>query len=116
MKLINKCLALFVKPKQKPNKELLPIVRTSSPACTKPHVGSRFSSCRSKSTDKHWSEMSGNEKIEAGPFLCFVNPDEFDKKQGKFVEFMILYNDYDEYIKLKEFAIESGRWAELEDF
>ena len=57
--------------------------------------------------------MSGSEKVEAGPFLCIVNPDEFDEHQGKFVEYMILYNDYEEYVKLKKFAIESGRWAEL---
>jgi hypothetical protein len=85
----------------------------SPPAAAKLHVGSHISSCqRVTCIDKHWSEMSGNEKIEAGPFLCFVKPDEFDKRFGKFVEFMILYDDYDEYVDLKKFAIESGRLEE----
>lgn len=87
------------------------------PAYCKTHVTSRFSSPNIKEQfkciEKHWSEMSGNEKVEAGPFLCFVNPDEYDKRQGKFVEYMILYNDYDEYLELKEFAISSGRWAQI---
>lgn len=88
----------------------------SPPAIANTFVGSRISSCPPKRItciDKHWSEMSGIEKIEAGPFLCFVKPDEFDKRFGKFVEFMILYDDYDEYIEIKNFAIASGRWAEL---
>ena len=59
--------------------------------------------------------MLGNEKVEAGPFLCFVNPDKYDNEQGKFVEFMILYNDYDEYVKLKKFAIENCLLKELFD-
>ena len=55
--------------------------------------------------------MTPNERVEAGPFLCFINPDEFDKEQGKFVEFMILYKNYEEYEELKKFAIETGRWV-----
>jgi hypothetical protein len=88
-----------------------------SPAIAKPNVTSRFVSSniteRLKSTDKHWSEMSSWEKIQAGPFLCIINPDEYDERWGKYIEYMIFYDDYEEYIKLKKFVIDSGRWAEF---
>lgn len=84
---------------------------------SKPNVTSRFVSSgipkRLTSTDKHWSEMSGWEKIQAGPFLCIVNPDEYDKRFGKYLEYFILYANEEEYFNVKEFAISSGRWAEL---
>lgn len=38
MKIITKCLALFVKLKQKPNSDKMPIDSMSSHACTKPNV------------------------------------------------------------------------------
>lgn len=107
---------MFVKPKQKPNNEPLPIVRLSSPACTKPNVTCSFSSrpqIKITTIDKYWTEMSTWEKVEAGPFLCIINPDEFDKSQGKFVEYMILYKNYSEYETFKKNAIESGAWERL---
>ena len=97
-------------------KNLLHKCGLSSPAIANTFVGSRIVSCPPKRLtciDKHWSEMTSNEKVEAGPFLCFINPDEYDKRQGKFVEYMILYNDYEEYVELKKFAIETGRFSEL---
>lgn len=89
---------------------------TSRPTIGNTSVGSRISSCPPKRLtciDKHWSEMSGNERLEAGPFLCFVKPDEYDKRWGIWVEFMITYNDVDEYYKLKKFVIEQGRLDEF---
>ncbi len=88
-----------------------------SPFFAKPHVGSRISSCppkRLSCIDKHWSEMSGWEKIEAGPFLCIVNADEYDKRFGKYLEYFILYDNEEEYFEVKGFAISSGRLLELD--
>ena len=58
--------------------------------------------------------MSGWEKIEADPFLCFVNPDEYDKRFGKYLGYYILCDNEEEYFELKMFAISSGRLAELD--
>lgn len=97
-------------------KKLLHKCGWSSPAIANTYVGSRISSCQTKRLiciDKHWLEMSANERVEAGPFICFVNPDEYDKRWGIWVEYMILYDNVDEYFKLKNFIISSGRWEEF---
>jgi hypothetical protein len=81
----------------------------------KTNVSSCISWCppkRLSCTDKHWLEMTVRERIQAGPFLCIIKPDAFDNRFGKFVEFMILYEQYEEYVNLKKFAIESGRLEE----
>lgn len=84
---------------------------------SKPNVTSRFVSSdipkRLRSTDKHWSEMTGWEKVQAGPFLCIVKPDEYDNRWGKYLEFMWFYENEDDYLKDKNYVIQSGRWAEF---
>jgi hypothetical protein len=89
---------------------------TSSNICTKPHVGSRISSCPSKPLsciEKHWSEMSTWEKVQAGPFVCIVNPDEYDNRWGKYLEYFVLFKSEEEYYEQKNYVIETGRWAEF---
>ena len=106
----------FLSAGAKAESDTKPIAPTSSPTIGNTPVGSRIFSCPPKRLgciDKHWSEMSGREKVEAGPFICFVKPDEYDKCWGVWLEYMILYNDVEEYYKLKNFVIEQGR---LEEF
>lgn len=84
---------------------------------SKPNVTSRFVSSdvkeRLKSTDKHWSEMSAWEKVEAGPFLCILHPDEYDKRWGKHLEYFTIFKNEEEYYEQKNSVIASGRWAEF---
>ena len=79
-------------------------------------VGSRISSCPPKlltCLDKHWSKMSIWEKVKAGPFLCIVNPDEYDKRWGIYLEYFTMFNSQEEYDWQKNYVIETNRWAEF---
>lgn len=55
--------------------------------------------------------MKWSDKINNGKILCIVNPDEYDKRWGWWVEYGI--ETMEEYLKLKSLVISSGRWEEF---
>ena len=57
--------------------------------------------------------MSTWEKVEAGPFVCIVNPDEYDKRWGKYLEYFTLFKNQEEYDLQKNTIIQTGRWDEF---
>ena len=63
--------------------------------------------------DKHWSEMSTWEKVQAGPFLCKINPDCYDKRWMKHLEYFTIFKNEEEYFEQKNYVIATGRWAEF---
>jgi hypothetical protein len=104
---------LGLKPNRKPKAETQD---SSARHIANANVGSRISSCPTKqnlSIQKHWSEMSIWEKIEAGPFVCILNPDEYDKRWGIHLEYFVLFKCQEDYDWQKNYVKTSGRWDEF---